>query len=244
MDLRENNSEIDITHWYYAHKYSAIKRLIEQELFGSDRVIDVGAGSAIFSLQLLKDFPNLSCTAVDTGYSEEFLNKPQTSNRMKYSKIFQDNNADIYLLTDVLEHIEHPIAFLTEYVAKSRDGAKFVISVPALQSLWSGHDVFLKHYKRYNKKELATLMKESGLKINRVHYLYTFLYPLALIARNLPTYKEPKSYLKAYPSFLHKIIIFPLRADFFFSRFLNFGISLIAYGEKEKSHPKLNNLPI
>jgi 2-polyprenyl-3-methyl-5-hydroxy-6-metoxy-1,4-benzoquinol methylase len=236
MDLRENNNKIDITHWYYAHKYTAIKKLIEQELLSSHRFIDVGAGSAIFSLQLLKDFPNLSCTAIDTGYSEELLNTPQTSDRMKYSKIFQDNNADIYLFTDVLEHIEHPISFLTEYVAKSREGAKFVVTVPALQSLWSGHDVFLKHYKRYNKRELITLMKESGLKINRVHYLYTFLYPLAFVARNLPGSKSPKSYLKAYPRFFHRIIAFLLRIDFFFFHFLNFGVSLIAYGEKQKSN--------
>ena len=235
MDLRENNSEIDITHWYYAHKYTALKRLAQHDLLNSDRFIDVGAGSAIFSLQLLKEFPNLSCTAIDTGYSEEFLNTSQTSERIKYTKSFQEKNADIYLFTDVLEHIEFPRAFLTEYVAKSKEGAKFVVSVPALKSLWSGHDVFLKHYKRYNNQEIITLMKESGLKIIKIHYLYTFLYPLAFIARKLPRSKLPKSHLKGHPRFFHKIVTFILRVDFFFSYFLNFGVSLIAYGEKPKS---------
>ena len=43
---------------------------------------------------------------------------------------------------DVLEHVADDLALLKEYVDKARPGTAFLITVPAFQFLWSGHDDF------------------------------------------------------------------------------------------------------
>jgi hypothetical protein len=57
MDLLEGDLSNPIDHWYYAHKFRVIEKLIGDDLISPTHLIDVGAGSALFSLALLKNFP-------------------------------------------------------------------------------------------------------------------------------------------------------------------------------------------
>lgn len=56
-----------------------------------------------------------------------------------------------------------------------------LITVPAYQWLWSAHDVFLHHKRRYTARALRQVFNESGLHIDRITYFNTLL--LAALAR-------------------------------------------------------------
>ena len=43
-------------------------------------------------------------------------------------------------------------------------------------SLWSGHDIFLKHYRRYTLNQMKSVIGESGLKIIESKYLYSTIF--------------------------------------------------------------------
>ena len=48
--------------------------------------------------------------------------------------------AKLFLLMDVLEHIEDPRPIVENIVLAASTGAYFVVTVPADQDLWSAHD--------------------------------------------------------------------------------------------------------
>lgn len=181
MDLLENNNSIDITHWYYWRKYKKLHDALHSLALKKHSVIsDIGAGSAIFTLQLAKDFPDLVFWAVDINYSFELL--PQTDlHNLHFSRDHID--ADVFLLNDVLEHVKDPVAFLQNIVHNAKERATFLITVPALPILWSGHDEFLGHYKRYTGKVLQRELSSSGIDVIQLEYLYWLIFPIVLLAR-------------------------------------------------------------
>jgi len=230
VDLIEGELEDPLSHWYYHHKFAWINKLISHRLPQCTHLVDVGAGSALFSLELSDRYKELFCTAIDSGYSEEKLS--ESSEKFNYLASASNTSGDIYLFTDVLEHVENPKDLLEEYSLHATPGAIFVITVPALNILWSGHDVFLKHFKRYTLKELNDVIEKAGLKIIESNYIYAPLFPIALFFRKLPKSKSNRSQLRKNSRFLNFLFKKILSLDFYISKYNLFGISVIALAEK------------
>ena len=53
------------------------------------------------------------------------------------------------ILMDVLEHTFNDTEFLKEILKKTPQDSFLFITVPSFQFLFSSHDVYLKHYRRY-----------------------------------------------------------------------------------------------
>ncbi|MDR2510259.1 MAG: hypothetical protein LBC77_06410 [Spirochaetaceae bacterium] len=88
---------------------------------------------------------------------------------------------------DVLEHIKDDAAFLDRLLEKTPCGSMIFVTVPAFQFLFSSHDVFLKHYRRYNKNELLGLLNRASfnrraLRIEKCHYFYASLFVMRAAA--------------------------------------------------------------
>ena len=63
--------------------------------------------------------------------------------------------AQLFMLTDVLEHVADDYAMLSELLAAASVGSHFLLTVPADESLWSEHDESFGHYRRYSGERLA-----------------------------------------------------------------------------------------
>jgi hypothetical protein len=179
MDLIENNLIDPLAHWYYQHKYREILYCIRKYKSEFRIVSDVGAGSAVFSRQLSIDFPEVIFNLIDTNYSNKQLS--QSLPRIKYVRQIQP--ADVFLLNDVLEHIELSKEFFKDVCGYGKNGDLIVITVPASMRLWSGHDVFLKHYRRYSKKSLLHDLEGSPISIIKIKYLYQTLFIPTMVYR-------------------------------------------------------------
>jgi len=70
---------------------------------------------------------------------------------------------------------------LTGLSKKLSEKAIVFITVPAFQHLYSEHDEFLKHHRRYNKKSLSSVLGDNGFKTERLFYFYSTLYILRLL---------------------------------------------------------------
>jgi hypothetical protein len=232
MDLLEGNLNDPIKHWYYSHKFRVIHDLIRNELLIANQLVDVGAGSALFSLELTKTSPKLRVIAVDVGY--EFPKIVDVENRITYLQDGQGVSAEIYLFNDVLEHVPDDVEMLSKYVTSAPVSSKFVITVPAFMSLWSGHDVFLKHFRRYKRSEINKVIQLSGLEVLKSQYLYAPLFPLAWIVRKLPKSQGVKSQMKDHGITINNAMLFFLKLDFLLSKISPFGISIIVLAEKPK----------
>ncbi len=95
----------------------------------------------------------------------------------------RDRAYDLIAALDVIEHIDDDGAALTAIAAKLKRGGKFLMTVPAHQWMWSAHDVVNHHKRRYSKASLRRLVEGSPLKLEKVGYFNSLLFPLAVAER-------------------------------------------------------------
>ena len=61
-----------------------------------------------------------------------------------------------------------------------RSDGHLIITVPAFPFLYSRHDAYLAHYRRYGRKQLVRLITDSNLFCIRSGYLFLSLLPIRL----------------------------------------------------------------
>lgn len=191
MDLRELGSHINQKeHWYYRSKSIPLinfaKKIIDQTP-SPLTIVDIGAGSGYFSEMLDKKFGKhiSKIIWVDVNYSEEEVLSSAGKRIEKNKKIPEEINNSIIIMMDVLEHLKEDNGFLNELTSKAKDENYFFITVPAFMSLWSYHDTYLLHYRRYTLKTLSNLINNSGIRIDSRYYLYFTLFPFAWLVRKI-----------------------------------------------------------
>ena len=105
---------------------------------------------------------------------------------------------DVLLLADVLEHVKDDVSFLQDSIDNLKTGASVVISVPALQFLWSQHDVILGHYRRYSRNNLTELVsKIPHTNMRFMSYFNSLLFPVISLARISEKFFKPKNALSS-----------------------------------------------
>ena len=230
MDLVETKMKDPIKHWYYTNKYNAIRDFMKTDLQKAKVLVDVGAGSALFAHEILKSASHLSCFAIDTGYKLPTFYDAEK--RITFLQSSNQTRGEIYLFTDVLEHVSDDVKLLKSYVDSAPIGALFVITVPAFMSLWSGHDIFLKHFRRYRKDSLSYCVVNAGLSIEDARYLYVILFPIVWLIRKLSISKKIESQMKNHGQALNAIATFILKSDRALARIFPFGVSIILSARK------------
>jgi 2-polyprenyl-3-methyl-5-hydroxy-6-metoxy-1,4-benzoquinol methylase len=197
MDLKEEDILGDDIgrHWYYQSKAAALRRMVGP--LAPQRLLDVGAGSGFFSRHLLANGAQ-SALCVDVGYpgsrDETVGGKP-----VLFRRDCSETDCDLVLMMDVLEHVENDVELVRHYTTKVPSGAHFLVTVPAFGFLWSGHDVFLEHKRRYTLPEIEQTMRAAGLEVVRGAYYFGAVFPLAAAVR-LATRNDatPRSSLKKH----------------------------------------------
>jgi SAM-dependent methyltransferase len=198
MDLKEEDIlGADIgRHWYYRSKAAALRRLVGP--LAPQRLLDVGAGSGFFSRHLLAHTDARSALCVDIGYAED-RDDSEAGKPVLYRRDSGPTDCDLVMMMDVLEHVDDDQGLLRHYAALVPPGAHFLVSVPAFSFLWSGHDVFLEHKRRYRLAGIEDAVRGAGLQVVRGAYYFGFVFPLAaavrLAQRGAP---EPRSSLKRH----------------------------------------------
>ncbi len=198
MDLKEEDIlGADIgRHWYYRSKAAALRRAVGG--LKPAHILDVGAGSGFFSRHLLAETGAQSALCVDIGYARE-RDDSVAGKPVLYRRDIGPTVCDLVLMMDVLEHVDDDRSLVRHYAAKVPSGAHFLVTVPAFRFLWSGHDIFLEHKRRYRLGEIEAAMRDAGLAIVHGAYYFGFVFPLAAAVR-LATRgtTEPRSSLKKH----------------------------------------------
>ena len=63
--------------------------------------------------------------------------------------------------------------------------------MPAFAFLWSAHDVFLEHRRRYTSTMLAQTMTSARVNVDRIRYFYAAIFPLVAMVRLLTRGRDP-----------------------------------------------------
>ncbi len=199
MDLKELESGVDpSTHWYYQSKkvplFRYFKKLTQREN-KKLTVIDFGSGSGFFAYELLETYPEYieDVLLIDIGYTDEELESTKNERVKKLRYIPKGINDSIVIMMDVLEHIEDDYAILKEIKSKLGENAWFFITVPAFMSVWSSHDVYLGHYRRYTIPMVKKLLESCECDIENQYYIYGSIFPLVWMVRRLKRNEENMS---------------------------------------------------
>ena len=182
MDLKEEDIlGADIgRHWYYRSKAAALRRMVDS--LDARKILDVGAGSGFFSRHLLAEARAQSALCVDIGYAND-RDSSEAGKPVLYRRDTGPTDCDLVLMMDVLEHVDDDVGLVRHYATKVPSGAHFLVTVPAFRFLWSGHDVFLEHKRRYRLGEIETTMRDAGLQVVRGAYYFGLVFPLAAAVR-------------------------------------------------------------
>ncbi len=215
MDLKELESGVNPeVHWYYQSKILPLINYTRKVLKTTQglTIVDVGSGSGFFAISLEKKFKDQikKVYLVDINYTAEEIAETKGAKIEKVLSIPSRIENGLVILMDVLEHLEDDLKMLNEIKAASKgDNNYYFITVPAFLSLWSGHDVYLGHYRRYKIDMLNGVLNKAKYSIKNSYYLYGTLFPMVWLARKLDNMKkkEATSNMKPFNPLVNKVLL-------------------------------------
>ncbi len=180
-------AELDERHWWYRARRRIIADLIRREVRpGPDaQILELGCGTG-HNLAMLAGFGHVDGLELDDEarqMSARRLGREIMSSPLPELKGVADRHYDLVGAFDVIEHIDDDSAALASIAAKLKPGGKFVMTVPAHQWMWTAHDVVNHHKRRYSKSSLKRLIDSSPLKLDKIGYFNSLLFPLAVAER-------------------------------------------------------------
>jgi len=200
VDLKELALVDPEHHWYYQSKLSVLQHALRRWPVAPLRLVDVGAGSGFLARGLARPGAGEYVVCVDPNYTED--ERSEDNGRWRYVRAADPEsvrNATVMLFIDVLEHVPDDVDLLAGYVSQAAPGTLVLITVPAFMSLWSSHDVFLEHYRRYRLPELKQVAERSGLTVLHQRYLFATIFPAVWVIRRLRRSRVAASDLDSIP---------------------------------------------
>lgn len=199
MDLKERSRVDPWTHWYYQAKLAAFRYHLAKLRHEALSVIDVGAGSGFFSVALTRGRQDAHVVCIDPNYSDEELGQHDGATFVREPDPTSLGEADTLLFIDVLEHADDDRALLAGYVEPASPGCVVLVSVPAFMSLWSPHDDFLEHRRRYRRTEIERIVRQVDLEIIDARYLFGAILPVVWVVRRLRRRRGAASDMRPAP---------------------------------------------
>jgi SAM-dependent methyltransferase len=186
-------------HWWFCARRKILGCIIEtMGLPRQARILEVGSGTG-GNLLMLSQHGKVSALERDANALE--LSTKKTSGQFTVRTgdcpdniPFKDEQFDLICMFDVLEHIDGDVETLTALRKHLAPGGRMLITVPAYPWLWSAHDVYQHHKRRYTARTLRQVFNESGLRVDRITYFNMWLLPLVAAARlkdRIASHKKP-----------------------------------------------------
>lgn len=184
MDLREYQPRVEPRHPWEIERVEALRRMLTGRLAAINelRVLDIGCGDGFTVSKLFHGRIGVHIDSVDINLTPAQINifsarYPTLCFHSSLTKLHRESY-DVITLFDVLEHTEDAQGFLRSIKTYGRPGWRLLITVPAFQSLFSSHDLYLGHHRRYSRTQLCGLIKEAEVQILDSGYLFSSLIAL------------------------------------------------------------------
>lgn len=164
-------------HWWWRSREEFLERTLDRLVGagGAGEVLDFGCGDGLF-------FPVLRKYGEPWGIEPDAAlldPRGEWRSRIRTDPLHRDpaeaGRYGLIVALDVLEHIADPLPAVQELRRRLRPRGWFVATVPAFQSLWTGHDDMNHHVRRYRLKELEQLVRNAGLEVHDSRYFFVWL---------------------------------------------------------------------
>jgi hypothetical protein len=177
-----------------------------------------------------------SATCVDPGYAAEW-SETELGKPIAFRRSGPVEDADLVLLMDVIEHVDDDVGLVRMYAESALPGTRFVVSVPAFSWLWSPHDEFLEHRRRYTLTEALRVLSHAGLSPVAGFYFFAALFPAVVAQRMWRRLRDGQqirgSDLRRHHPLTNSILTRICAAESAVARFNRaFGLTAFAVAEK------------
>lgn len=174
-------------HWWYRGRRRIVLDELAQLPAGPElRVLDAGCGSGRL-LDELRGYGHL--TGLDLNPDSVEIARSRGHDDVVQGPVehlpWDDETFDLVISLDMVEHTADDRVTLRELRRVTKSGGYFLMTVPALRALWSSHDVFNNHHRRYDRKMMRVLAADTGWSIERMTYFNSLLLPPAAAVRLL-----------------------------------------------------------
>ena len=180
-------AELDDRHWWYRARRRILAALVRREVQppAGAKILEIGCGSG-HNLSMLADFGHVDGLELDDemrALSEKRLGRKIMRSPLPELGEVKDKSYDLIGAFDVIEHIDDDHAALAAIATKLKPGGKFMMTVPAHPWMWTAHDVANHHKRRYSKRALRALIDGSPMRLQKIGYFNSLLFPLAVADR-------------------------------------------------------------
>jgi SAM-dependent methyltransferase len=227
-------AEFEQTHWWFVGRRVIIESFIKRLQLPKDiKILEAGCGTG-GNLLMLSKYGEVS--AFELNEEAQVLAQRYQIANVKSGVLpdqipFSEQQFDIIILLDVLEHLEHDLAGLQALYKRLKTGGYLILTVPALPILWSEHDVQHHHFRRYTKKQLIEQAKKAGFEIKRASYFNFFLFPAILAVRLLQKLfkKKAQNDLSLSPIWINNLLVKLFGSESFLLKHISLpiGVSLV-----------------
>ncbi|HEY5194161.1 MAG TPA: class I SAM-dependent methyltransferase [Solirubrobacteraceae bacterium] len=178
-------------HWWYQGRRRVLERAIARlGLPAHTRILDAGCGSGRNMVDLAH---HGTVTGVELSDTSAELARERHAGEVLAGSVmdmpFDDASFDLTVSLDVIEHLEDDIGALRELRRVTAPGGALLVTVPAYQWLWSGHDEINHHHRRYNRRTLLAAAQSAGWYLDNSAHFNSLLLPVAILLRALERFK-------------------------------------------------------
>jgi SAM-dependent methyltransferase len=238
----ERMFRLEDSYWWFVGRHHLVLTFLRSVYGGRNdlTVLDIGCGTGAMS-QKLAPFGNVvsaDFSPLALAFSKRrHLTRLCAADAMRLP--FRDNSFDVIVALDILEHLRDDQAALCEFQRVLKPGGRVVATVPAYKSLWSGHDVALMHFRRYVSREVRERFQAAHLKVEKLSYAMTLLFPVVWLVRRVfgplaGKESEPKASLVHVPGVMNQLLVKLLSAENALIRHVSlpFGVTVFCMAER------------
>jgi SAM-dependent methyltransferase len=183
----ESMAALDQRHWWYRARREVLAELIRREARppADAKILEIGCGTG-HNLAMLARFGHVDGLELDDearAISEKRLGRDVMRAPLPELAGVPEHYYDLIGAFDVIEHIADDAAAIASIAKRLKPGGKFVMAVPAHQWMWSAHDVVNHHQRRYSKAGLKRMIAQSPMRLVKIGYFNSLLFPLAVAER-------------------------------------------------------------
>lgn len=178
-------------HWWYQGRRHVLERAIARlNLPAGTSILDAGCGSGRNMVDLAR---HGTVTGIELSDTSVELARERDAGEVVEGSIldtpFDDASFDLTVSLDVIEHLEDDVGALRELRRVTKPGGALLVTVPAYQWLWSGHDEINHHHRRYNGRTLRAAAERAGWHEQSSVHFNSLLLPIAILLRALERFK-------------------------------------------------------
>jgi SAM-dependent methyltransferase len=186
-DYELQTHQAEDRHWWYRGRRRVLERVIDDLALGAGaRILDAGCGSGRNMVELAR---HGVVTGVELSQTSVDLARARGAGEVIAGSVlempFPDQSFDLAVTLDVIEHLEDDLGALRELRRLVAPGGSLLVTVPAYQWLWSGHDEINHHHRRYTRRSLRAVAQQAGWQEVRTSYFNSLLLPVAILLRVL-----------------------------------------------------------